>query len=194
MKEIKLTQGFVTKVDDADFEFLSKFKWQAKKRKDKNTVYAVSSIPLHKLLNPDYEFSDHWDGDGLNNQRDNLRDCTNSQNQANKGKPKRNKSGYKGVHFRPNRGNKYYATIGKDRQRIHIGCFDTAIEAAQAYDKRALALFGQFALLNFPVTEPVSKSNLTDGPAQAPVPRLVPRALGSQNVLLEAAFELMQEA
>jgi hypothetical protein len=57
---------------------------------------------------------------------------------------KTNKSGYIGVCFHKRSG-KYYAAT---RQR-HIGSFDTAIEAAYAYDKRVIELFGEEAILNF---------------------------------------------
>lgn len=38
----------------------------------------------------------------------------------------------------------------KDNKKYHIGDFNTDIEAAKAYDKKAQKLFGKFACLNFP--------------------------------------------
>jgi hypothetical protein len=94
MKRIELTQGKVTFVDDADFEIASQIKWFA--MKGKNTHYAASwfgpwkerkLLSLHRfLISPTSKsiYVDHIDGDGLNNQRSNLRQSTNKQNSANR--------------------------------------------------------------------------------------------------------------
>jgi hypothetical protein len=42
------------------------------------------------------------------------------------------------------------AAICLDRKMVPIGCFDTELEAARAYDRRARAEFGIHAYLNFP--------------------------------------------
>ena len=92
---------------------------------------------------------DHLDGDGLNNQRSNLRVCTDSQNGANRGKQKNNKSGYKGVHWNK-KTKKWAAQIQYHKKVLNLGYYSDIIEAAKAYDKKALELFGEFARLNFP--------------------------------------------
>ncbi len=53
-----------------------------------------------------------------------------------------------GVAFR--NGRRYVAEIGYNGKSIYIGSYDTAIEAAQARDAKAIELFGEFASLNFP--------------------------------------------
>jgi AP2 domain len=90
---------------------------------------------------------DHADGNGLNNQRYNLRRATTAQNNANKCKQRNGlTSQYRGVTTHKKHPGKWRATAkGKD-----IGYFDTPELAARAYDCAALEVFGEFANLNFP--------------------------------------------
>jgi hypothetical protein len=46
---------------------------------------------------------------------------------------------------------KWRATITFNRKQIHLGAFDDESEAARAYDRKALELFGAFAKTNFEV-------------------------------------------
>jgi hypothetical protein len=97
MKEIKLTQGLFTKVDDCDFDWLNKWKWYAHRGHSKRSLvkkyYAarrdVSNnyklILMHNIILPcgKNKENDHLDGDSLNNQRNNLRNCTHKENMKN---------------------------------------------------------------------------------------------------------------
>ena len=88
---------------------------------------------------------DHRSHDGLDNTHCNLRLATNKQNTQNSRLSKNNTSGYKGVsRFR----SKWQAGIKVNYRRIHIGHFDTAEEAALAYNDAAQKHFGEFAVLN----------------------------------------------
>jgi len=42
------------------------------------------------------------------------------------------------------------ARIAFKRKRMHIGIFDNQMEAAMAYDDKAIELFGEFACVNLP--------------------------------------------
>jgi hypothetical protein len=157
MKIIALSRGMEARVDDADYPSLARHKWSARPTgRHTKTYYAYristdGTILMHRFimgLGPhDKEKVDHRDNDGLNNQRDNLRVATNSQNGANR-RPNRNAaSRYKGV---IRRGNRWRARITIDQKQRIIGNFDTDELAARAYDEEARRLFGEFARTNFP--------------------------------------------
>jgi AP2 domain/HNH endonuclease len=161
VKEIPLTQGKFAKVDDADYEWLSQWKWHAKR--GKRTWYSARTegsgdqqrtIRMHRLIMGGSDLQvDHKNGDGLNNQRKNLRLATNGQNQCNSRKNRRGSSIYKGVSWDKYR-KRWRATIVYLKVQEHLGYFDSEIEAARAYDKAARELFREFARLNFPDTQP----------------------------------------
>lgn len=157
MKEISLTQGQVALVDDDMFEELNQFKWCVHKKP--NTFYAKRILEgtrrplfMHHVLLPKkegYEI-DHIDRDGMNNQRENLRYATHSQNIANC--MTKRTYGYKGISFDRStvfRSKRWQAAIRKDQKAYYLGRYETPIEAAQAYDRAAVKLFGEFALTNF---------------------------------------------
>ena len=155
MKIINLTYGKIALVDDKDYDFLSTFKWRA--QKENIHWYAVASlegqsIKMHWLIMPlDKPFVvDHADGNGLNNQRSNLRKATPSQNCQNRRKiSSKCSSPYKGVHLRKSSGT-WIASIqafGKSG-RIYLGDFKNEKDAAFAYDRAAKQYFGEFAKTN----------------------------------------------
>lgn len=86
---------------------------------------------------------DHINCNKSDNRIENLREATNGQNHANV--KTRNKLGHKGVQFRANLKNKpYVVKIRHNKKDIHIGCFATIEEAAQAYKIYAGKLHGEF--------------------------------------------------
>jgi hypothetical protein len=160
MKKIALTQGQFAIVDDEYFEELNKFSWCL--YKDHNTCYAKRKLPaidgkkitlaMHRYilgLTDSKIFVDHINGNGLDNRRENLRVCTNSENLRNRSKQKNNSSGFKGVSWHK-ASQKYSAQIKgiNINGKKHLGLYVCPIQAAKAYNEAAIKYHGEFAQLN----------------------------------------------
>ena len=87
---------------------------------------------------------DHIDGNGLNNDIENLRAATRSQNGSNRGAQKNNTSGFKGVSWHK-KAQKWQAQIIADRKHRYLGYFDTPEAAHEAYKAAAIKLHKEFA-------------------------------------------------
>lgn len=164
MKLIELTQGQVASIDDELFGQLSGFKWYAS-RSD-TTFYAVHDLTvatwkaghryreMHRhifaLLGievPPGFTIDHADGNGLNNQRFNLRLATPQQQGRNQRRRVNNTSGLIGVTWDKKR-RKWRALAKTDAGHRHLGYFDDAVSAAIVRDAFVRDHFGPFAVLN----------------------------------------------
>lgn len=155
MKLIPLSagRGFAM-VDDCDYERASAHKWRLARG------YAMTGggrlrgqktecIPLHRfILSPEPgQQLDHINRNRLDNRRSNLRVATGSQNQANT--LSRTGKKYKGTTFHKASG-KFQACIMHGNRNCYLGLFASEIDAARAYDAKAIELHGEFAYLNFP--------------------------------------------
>lgn len=154
MKEIKLNNGYVTIVDDEDYEkfscynYVKTFKGYVSRRC--TTPTGRKTILLHReIMNaPQGMVVDHINHDKLDNRKSNLRLVTNQQNRFNSNKPNSAKtSKYKGVSWR-----KYVqlwiASIRFNGKDEIIGRFKSEDTAAVAYNVYAKKYFGEYALLN----------------------------------------------
>lgn len=148
---IPLTQGKNAIVDFEDYErIMAMGKWHythkgyASKRKDMNGHSFMHRVIMNAPKNAQV---DHIWGNRLDNRKENLRICTNSQNQYNSRIQKNNKSGYKGVSWHK-KNKKWKAKIQLSGRDIHLGYFICPIEAAKAYNKSAIENYGEFAWLN----------------------------------------------
>jgi hypothetical protein len=154
MQEIYLGDGLSAKVSDCDHGWLREMgTWRLHLGSASGKPYAIVSSARrgHRFMQrvitrcPTAYQVDHENGDGLDNQRPNLRICTYAQNQANRAGWAI--SGYKGVY---RQGASCRARMMINGEQIHLGTFRTEIEAAAAYDDKAFELFGEFARLNLP--------------------------------------------
>lgn len=156
MREIEVTGGAITQVDDDVYDYLVQFRWRLSPR-EKHVVRRVwdkgirRTIMMHRVIlglgKDDGSETDHIDRNKLNNQRSNLRICTTAQNQWNAGMRKDNSSGYKGVWKQKNR---WTGAVKHNGVFHRIGSHKNIIEAVRARDRKALELHGEFAFTNFP--------------------------------------------
>jgi hypothetical protein len=158
MKEVALSQGKVALVDNQDYVLLMNGpKWHAKK--DRYTFYAERVLykpngtktteTMHRfimgLIQGDPK-TDHKDGNGLNNQRHNLRIATTAQNNQNTKLRKDNKSGVRGVSWHKGIG-KWHAQISLDGNIKSLGYFSYLKAAQQARAQAEIMYHGEFSAL-----------------------------------------------
>ena len=147
MKEIILKNGLIALVDDEDYDLVSVRRWVH--HKVDHLSYAQASFDGKNLLMHRVvmraktgQVIDHRDGNGLNNQKSNLRFCTQRQNSANKRIKPANE--YRGISWhKKNKG--WEVRVGKKYQ----GMRKDKIVAAQLYDRKAKEIYGEYAVLNF---------------------------------------------
>lgn len=142
--------GQVFIFDTKNYSMVKKYTWSIS-----TNGYVVTNLgygeilTLHSLIlgNKRGLFIDHISRNKLDNRIQNLRHVTHQQNTHNSGINKNNSTGYKGVYFDKSR-KKYASEIMCSRKKYYLGRFDTAIEAAKAYNQKAIELFGEYAFLN----------------------------------------------
>lgn len=145
--------GTFAMVDDADFDHLNQRKWCLSRpngyavrmeggRKTKITIY------MHRaILKPSPGMQvDHINGNRLDNRRENLRTCTSAENNMNR-RPTPGRALPKGVDWCAKDG-RFRASIGVNKQTIHLGAFPTAAQAESARIEAAKKYHGEFARYN----------------------------------------------
>ena len=148
MKLISLSKGKFTKVDNEDFENLSRFKWCITNGYASRAIYGGGKrkfVYMHREIlgvKKGVEI-DHENLDKLDNQKRNLRSCNKFQNSYNTKIRSHNSSGFKGVIFEKCI-QRFRARIRFNKRTISLGCYPTVEEAGEAY-RIAVPLFhGKF--------------------------------------------------
>lgn len=170
MKELPLSQGLVTLLDDVDYEFFSQWKWYAKRipRYRTPSFHAMrtaiiggrqTTLTLHRVLMncPKGMVVDHRNHETLDNRRENLRVCTHADNMRNIHPDSRCTRRRRSLH--PDKYNGVFPSYCKKKpfrvkfklnaKEVHLGHFATVELAAKAFDQKAFEL-GWIELLNFP--------------------------------------------
>ena len=153
MQQIELTQGMFALVDNEDFDEINQYNWcfaQGYAMRKVTISGKQKTLYMHRLITncPADMDVDHINHDKLDNQKSNLRVCSNSENRRNqKVRTYAKSSVYKGVCFDKQHG-KWRAEIGLNNKLKYLGLFTNETDAAIAYNVAAIELFGEFALLN----------------------------------------------
>lgn len=151
-----LTQGFVAFIDPDDVPKVGDRSWNAAKSPASTKWYAQRSnyggspriLKLHRaIMNASSkQLIDHRDGNTFDNRKHNLRQATKAKNNMNAAYG-HGTSKFKGVCWKRDIG-RWRAYIKIDQKQVSLGVYDDEMEAAKAYDRKALELFGEFALTN----------------------------------------------
>lgn len=154
MSIIKAINGADILVDEIDLDFLINLgRWSinthrgyARKGINRKTVY-MHKLVMARMLDIEKctDMVDHINQNKLDNRRTNLRLTTSRLNNANK-TLKPNYSGYRGIYKNYD---KWVAQISIEGKVKHLGRFTEPQSAAKAYDKAAIEVFGDSAMLNF---------------------------------------------
>lgn len=156
MKRIPLSQNQFALVDDDDFERINQYNWYLGGNYYKGVrtnLYAIrrpnvenpyGSIHRMIMLAPAGCAVDHIDGNGLNDQKSNLRLATAFQNSGNR----KNNSNRANKGIRLVGSGRYQANLKTGRKSFYLGTFDTIDEAEVAYDQAAVQIWGAFAKTN----------------------------------------------
>lgn len=147
MKIIDLPSGHKVKIDDDDFELVSKFSWHiqggyAKAQVGSRKLGTRRYVSMHRLIMcsvSETRMIDHINRDKLDNRKCNLRFCDKSQNGMNRGVQTNNKIGEKNISWSKQK-NRWRVVVS----RKHIGFFRTLAKAKTARNNAVSILHNEF--------------------------------------------------
>jgi hypothetical protein len=150
IRRIPLGEGQFAIVDAADYEWLNRHHWHlwngyAARQEKGKTIYMHREI----MQPPKGKVVDHINHIKWDDRRVNMRNCTRRENILNQTKKSHSTSRFKGVEWNKRR-RKWYVRIRFHGTRVRVGYFEDEVQAAHAYDRKAVELCGEFAFLNFP--------------------------------------------
>lgn len=151
--KINLSGGSAVIVDPEDAHIVLYRKWRLN-----NSGYACvgcryggkfKTVFLHRVITgaSESEKVDHKNRIRVDCRKENLRKCSILENARNGTLRDTNNSGYKGVSWNTSK-RKFVAQISVNWKKIHLGYFDSPIDAAGVYDVAARKHHGEFAATN----------------------------------------------
>lgn len=159
MKEIALSNNKFVLIDDEDYDLVKNYRWVASKSlkkyyartyffQDNNLDNKKSMLLQHLIIGkpPKDKRLSFKDGNSLNCQKNNLEFITRSEAAHNH---------YKKVNYNKNTTEKfkgvivsYSARIKFQNKIINLGSFSNELDAAKAYNTKAIELYGHRAKIN----------------------------------------------
>lgn len=137
-------------IDDEDFEAINKIDWCC------TGHYGVCDyaharikgklISMHRyILKSDKgEYTDHKNRNGLDNRKENLRICSQSQNQYNRKKQVNNTSGFKGISWHK-KSKKWQVNLRIPGKQLYFGLYSNKEKALEVYNQNIKRICGEFA-------------------------------------------------
>lgn len=166
-KARKQSDTIFVMVDDEDYDYLNQWQWGLMKiyHTEKKLFYVrryegsyrkgqkFAFLMHREIMKSDMDrrlVVDHIDGNGLNNQKSNLRKCTYAQNLANRSKDSNGKHRYRGIqkYFHKNGVVRWKAQCTFDGIKWKQSGFITDDLAAIAYNEKAKEMKGEYAKQN----------------------------------------------
>jgi len=151
-------------IDDSDFESINKFRWNVKIEKlktkcenEKELQYKFyaqtlvingkkrSIISMHQMILGKVKKGfviDHIDGNKHNNNPDNLRLLTLSENLQNRKNKRQSKSGFSNIY---KKNNKFYCMFRVNNKKYYLGTFNSIEEAIKQRDLKGKSLSENFS-------------------------------------------------
>ena len=133
--------------DLEDYDKIKDYTWYETKNAKTNLLMSRdfnSNMPIRMHILLGYKNYDHINRNELDNRKENLRECTKSENAMNCPIKENNTSGFTGVSF-DKKQNKWHSYIGINGKRINIGKFNNKDDAIRARLKAEKEYFGEFA-------------------------------------------------
>ncbi len=134
-------------IDSDDYDKIKDYYWMMNPRGYWYANINKRKVSMHNFI-LDTKYIDHKNRIKYDNRKENLRPCTHSENNFNKGKMNgKYTSIYKGVCWDKSR-SRWLASIRVDGKLIRLGAFKNEIDAAKAYNEAVLKYRPDFGVLN----------------------------------------------